>query len=535
MPEVLPDRIGRYRILGELGRGAMGIVYRGRDESLERDVAVKVVSVGDADDEALARFHREAKAAGRLQHPNIVTVYEFGDHEGRPFMALELLEGVDLQRAIADGLKPDPRASLPIILQILAGLGHAHEHGVVHRDVKPSNVFLPRGRPAKLMDFGIARLGGNTNVGFTTAGMVVGTPNYMSPEQAMGAAVDGRSDLFSVGLIVYELVTGERAYGGDSVVSVLFKIVHEPANLKLIPSGPQWEPLRDVVTRALAKRPADRHPDARSMAADLQDALLRLGGSVDVAAPSDLALMPRAAVRTRMLREAPTRRADPAPESLTLEPLPSASASGATSSGPALWIAGTLLVLAFALTGGGLYWLTRPEPPTPTVTPGTVMKTDRPVTTAASAFPQPSTASQLPTPQPAPTPVPVAAASPRPTTPPLAGTRPDLAPATTPVPVVESGSLEARLVRANDLMERGRYAQALEEARTVLRTHPSNAEARDLAGDAEAAILIEDSLKKARAALKEGRKDDALEDIRRGLTANPSEGRLLALFREATQ
>src|SRR5262245_33182093 len=137
----------------------MGVVYRGRDEGLERDVAVKVMSLGlGTDPDARARFRREAQSAARLQHPNIVTIYELGEHEGAPYMAMELLEGLDLQQAIQAGLRPAPRVTLPIVLQLLAGLGHAHDHGIVHRDVKPSNLYLPRGRPAKIMDFGIARL-----------------------------------------------------------------------------------------------------------------------------------------------------------------------------------------------------------------------------------------------------------------------------------------------------------------------------------------------------------------------------------------
>src|SRR5512145_763173 len=463
MAQVPPERIGRYRIIGELGRGAMGIVYRGRDESLERDVAVKVVSVGDADEEALARFRREAKAAGRLQHPNIVTVYEFGDHEGRPFMALELLEGVDLQHAIADGLKPDPRASLPIILQILAGLGHAHEHGVVHRDVKPSNVFLPRGRPAKLMDFGIARLGGNTGVGFTTAGMVVGTPNYMSPEQATGATVDGRSDLFSVGLIVYELVTGERAYAGDSVVSVLFKIVHQDPDLRLIPSGRQWEPLRDVVKHALAKKPDERFPDARAMASELQAAVLALGGTADLAAPSDLALMPRATMRTSVIREARTHKAEAAPESTTLEPVVTEPAQESIVARSALAAAAALVVMALGLVGVGLYWLMR-TPPVPTASAGATVSpmapASAPVVSTGQPTSEPTLAPQLrptasvPTPRPqdeGAAPMPPADPTPTPSIGPTAGPTPE--PVLTPLPA--GGSAERHIARANELMEKG--------------------------------------------------------------------------------
>ena len=149
-----PERIGRYRVAGLLGRGAMGVVYRAVDDSLDRAVAVKVMSAGAvADAEAWGRFKREARAVARLQHPNIVIIYELGEHEGLPFMALELLDGVDLQRAISAGLRPDPKVAIPVVLQVLAGLAHAHDHGIVHRDLKPSNVFLPYGRAAKLMDF----------------------------------------------------------------------------------------------------------------------------------------------------------------------------------------------------------------------------------------------------------------------------------------------------------------------------------------------------------------------------------------------
>ncbi|HSD26994.1 MAG TPA: serine/threonine-protein kinase, partial [Vicinamibacteria bacterium] len=298
----VPERIGRYQILGELGQGAMGTVYRGRDEALDRQVAVKVMSRGLADPDARARFLREAKAAARLQHPNIVVIYELGEHEGAPFMALELLEGVDLQRAIDSGIRPDPRATLPVVLQLLAGLGHAHEHGIVHRDVKPSNVFLPFGRPAKIMDFGVARLAG---AGMTTSGVVVGTANYMSPEQASAGEIDGRSDLFSAGLILYELVTGEKAYKADSIVAMIYKITHEPPDLSLIPEGREWERFRAVLTRALARKAADRYPDARAMSAELAQALVDLGGTVDGAAPADLALL---------VRPRPGSRVAPVPE-----------------------------------------------------------------------------------------------------------------------------------------------------------------------------------------------------------------------------
>jgi len=504
-----PARIGRYRILGLVGQGAMGRVYRGHDDSLERDVAVKVMSLGPVDADARARFEREAKAAARLQHPNIVTIYELGEHEGSPFMALELLEGIDLQRAIEGGLRPDPKVTLPIVLQVLAGLGHAHEAGIVHRDVKPSNVFLARGRPAKIMDFGVARLAG----GATTAGLVVGTPNYMSPEQVSAGEVDGRSDLFSAGLILYELVTGEKAYRGDTVVTLLYKIVHEQPDLDLIPKGPQWEKLNRVLARSLAKDPDGRYRDAHAMGAELAEALMDLGGSPDWMTRSDQALKVR------------TRPGEPA------RPAPVASAAGEPASSPATPVSprpwGLLTALAaalglgtIALLGVAAFLMMGPR--------------DRPSPSPAPSAPSPRVAASS-----SPSPRVAAPSSPSPT--PLPSSRPaEPSPAASPSPRVETPPptpppAEGRLDRGNDFMEKGRYAQALAEARAVLARDPNNADARALAGDAEAAILIEECVKKAKAALLAGDRDGALEEIKKGLAVNPSEGRLLALHRQATQ
>ena len=523
----LPGQIGRYRILGLLGKGAMGTVYRGRDESLERDVAVKVMSIGQADADARHRFLREGKAAGRLQHPNIVTIYELGEHEGQPFMALELLEGMDLQRAIEAGMRPDPKFTLPIVLHLLAGLGHAHEHGIVHRDVKPSNVFLPRGRPAKIMDFGVARLAG----GQTTAGTVIGTPNYMSPEQARGGALDGRSDLFSAGLILFELVTGEKAYAADSVVSLLFKIVQEEPDFERIPKGEPWKRLRAVLRRSLQKKPEDRYPDARAMAAELELALHDLGGSFDPAAGADQALLRGMTPRPTPVPTfvpAPTAAGPAAPAHLETAPGPGAALS--TPRPPArpnaLWLGGGVLaagVVALAVVGYLLLAQARPrtEPaggaalpaPAPTASP-TANATTRPSPSSAPARPLQPPALPSAAPSAAPAPTQALAEAPTPSAP---------APA------------DARIDRANEHMEKGRYAQALAEARAVLARDPDNADAKALAGDAEAALVIEDCVKNARAALKAGDREAALAEVRKGLAVNPSDARLLDLFREATQ
>jgi len=530
----VPERIGRYQILGELGQGAMGTVYRGRDEMLDRDVAIKVMSRGLADADARARFLREARAAARLQHPNIVVIYELGDHEGAPFMALELLEGVDLQRAIDGGIRPDPRATLPVVLQLLAGLGHAHEHGIVHRDVKPSNLFLPYGRPAKIMDFGVARLAG---LGTTTTGVVVGTPNYMSPEQVSAGELDGRSDLFSAGLILYELVTGEKAFKADSVVSIMYKILHEAPDLALIPEGRQWERLRAVLARALARRPEDRYADARAMSADVGQALADLGGTVDLTAPADQALLvrpkPRSTLRTVTTAEAPRLATPPfaAPprEPARSAPVPAPKRRSALAAG----LGGAALV-ALVATGAWL-WL-RPRAGT---APG-----------PASPSPEPSaTAAALPA-EPSPTPLATVAPAPA-ATPTPAGARPTATPAATPAgtptpptptpapaaaPAAAPGlSAEARLLRAEDFVERGRWPEALAEARALLEVQPRNARAAALAQQAEAEMVIDECLRNARAALQEGDRERALEEVRRGFVVRKNDPRLLAMHREVVQ
>jgi hypothetical protein len=514
----LPARIGRYEVQGALGQGAMGTVYRARDGTLERDVAIKVMSRGLSDADARARFLREARAAARLQHPNIVVIYELGEHEGAPFMALELLEGVDLQHGIERGVKPDPRATLPVVLQLLAGLGHAHDHGIVHRDVKPSNVFLPSGsRPSKIMDFGVARLAG---FGTTTAGAMVGTPNYMSPEQASGGAVDGRSDLFSVGLILYELVTGERAFQADTVVAIVYKILHEAPDLSLIPPKPEWERLRAVLTRALARSPDERFADARAMQAELALALLDLGGGSDWASsPAQEALL----VRTRAATSGTTAASAGASHG-TPAPPPARPPRGRRA---ALAVGGAALAASLAL---GVAWLAprRKAPPPPPPTPGSPPKTEAAAPSPAPASPPFARPSTPPAPAEPVRTRPPASPTPPPPTPPAG---PESPPATAPLDT----STPARLARARDLVARGRFADALAEARAVLEKEPTNAEASALAQQAEEEVVIEECLRNARAALREGDRDRALSEIRRGFLVRKNDRRLLDLHREAVQ
>ncbi|HET9315750.1 MAG TPA: serine/threonine-protein kinase, partial [Vicinamibacteria bacterium] len=277
----LPTRIGRYPILELLGQGAMGVVYRGRDESLDRDVAVKVIRGESLDDDSRAQFLKEARAAARLQHPGIVTVYELGEEEGAPFLAMELLEGQDLQRAMRGGALSDLPRALAVIDEVLGALGHAHARGIVHRDMKPSNVFLHLNAQVKILDFGVARLG----EGMTVTGRVVGTPHYMSPEQIRAERVDGRSDLFSTALIFYEMITGAKAYRPGSAVTIMYQIVHEDADLSRLPATPTGEALRTVLRRALARDRDARYPDAASFRSALAAAVLRGQAETSVAPP----------------------------------------------------------------------------------------------------------------------------------------------------------------------------------------------------------------------------------------------------------
>jgi serine/threonine-protein kinase len=507
-----PERIGRYRVLGLVGQGAMGVVYRGRDESLDRDVALKLIR-GASDAEARARFLREARAAARLQHPNIVTIYEAGEHEGAPFMAMELLEGVDLQRAIEGGLRPDPKVTLPIVLQLLAGLGHAHEHGIVHRDVKPSNLYLPRGRPAKIMDFGVARLG----EGSAATGLV-GTPNYMSPEQVSGGRVDGRSDLFSAGLILYELVTGEKAYRGDSVVALVYKIAHEDPDLSLLPLGGIWRQLRQVLAGALARDPEMRYPDAGHMQDELALALRDLGGKSDWTTASDRGLAFRSRAPSLV---APAAMAEPTP---AIAAPPAAFEHGSRGVRAGLAVAAVMAVAVFV---AGAVMLARsslsPGSPAPAATLASSA-----TATPRLAPPTVATATARPaTPPPATT----LAAGPRAPASPRSGPSESARPGATAAPVPADG----RVDRANDLLEQGRFAAALVEARAVLRRDPNNAEAKMIAAEAEAATVVETRIRNAREALKRGDRDAALAEVRAGLAVSSNDARLLALFRELTQ
>ena len=278
----------KFKVVRKLGRGGMGTVYEAQDPALERRVAIKTLTTDAfADAESRKRFEREARAAAKLQHPNIVTIYELGNfgRKDKPYIVMEYLEGSDLTSFIGGEHPMAFGEALDVAAQLCRALDFAHQHDVVHRDVKPSNIRLLDDGRVKIMDFGIARIEGGDQI--TRSGVMVGTPHYMSPEQIKGGKIDGRSDVFSAGCILYEMLAGRRPFHGDTAPTVLYKIVNEPPPplLKKKPNLPQE--VEDVLNRALAKNPEDRFQSAGEMAAEL-DKLLRVHHLSFPRVPADL-------------------------------------------------------------------------------------------------------------------------------------------------------------------------------------------------------------------------------------------------------
>jgi serine/threonine-protein kinase len=262
--------VGRYEITGELGRGAMGVVYKALDPTIGRTVALKTMRLdvhGLDAQEMVRRFQNEARAAGVLNHPNIVTIYDAGEEDGIFYIAMEFIEGTTLHELLAEKHVLPTDEVVQISRQICRGLDYAHSNGIVHRDVKPANIMLMPNGTVKIMDFGIAKSGGQV----TNTGQVLGTPNYMAPEQVKGRPLDGRSDLFSLGVILYEMLTGEKPFVGQNVTTIIYKIVNEtpitPRDLDVtVHPG-----LSAIVTKALAKAPDDRYQSGAELIRDLEN------------------------------------------------------------------------------------------------------------------------------------------------------------------------------------------------------------------------------------------------------------------------
>lgn len=284
------SQLGRYEIVSELGQGAMGVVYKATDPLIDRVVAIKTINLGlalEEKEEYEGRFYQEAKAAGRLSHPNIVTIYDVGKSGDVAYIAMEFLQGRELRDILNDGQVMSVEQVLDVVIQVALGLDYAHEHGIVHRDVKPSNIMVIRDGHVKITDFGIARM--ESAAVRTQTGMVLGSPKYMSPEQVMGKSIDQRSDIFSLGVMLYEMLTGKAPFVGENVNAIMYQTLNgvPPPPSSANPSVPDM--LNFIVAKALAKGLDDRYQNAKDLAEDLRACratLPRTSGNVGQTKPS---------------------------------------------------------------------------------------------------------------------------------------------------------------------------------------------------------------------------------------------------------
>ena len=268
--------LGKYQIQGVLGKGAMGVVYKAFDPNIARTVAIKTIHASlldtDMGRELLSRFRNEAQAVGRLNHANIVGIYEFDQDRGTPYFVMEYVEGQDLKSILKDGRKFTPDEAVNIVSAILSALAYTHQLGIVHRDIKPANVFITHDGQIKLADFGIARV---DNAELTQMGSVLGTPSYMSPEQCKGMKVDARSDLFSTGVVLYELLVGRKPFGGENTHAIMHSVLSsEPAR----PTSHDKEIPKEfdtIIRKALAKDLEHRYQNAEIFRNDLLKAVAR--------------------------------------------------------------------------------------------------------------------------------------------------------------------------------------------------------------------------------------------------------------------
>jgi len=513
----LTGRIGKYEIKESIGKGAMGQVYKAHDTVLDRDVALKVMAAQIADDAELKqRFEREARAVAKMPlHPNVAAVFDMGTHvDGSLFFAMEFLDGQDLQKTVREPPPLSLERKVTIIVQVLAGLAHAHKAGLVHRDIKPANIFIIKADgSAKITDFGVVRETGHSMTG---TGNIVGTADYMSPEQVKGEKVDSRSDLFSVGCMLFELVAGRRPFHSDNLMAIFYKITHEEANFNLIPQGADHDALMPILKKALAKKLDDRYKTAYEFAVDLREwlktyattassqsvleSLVELeapthapvplteapgvtvvpegaeyGPTVDLTrrAPRKGTLAPtRPGARTAVdsgpgatVRPGPTRLV-PAPPVVRVparpQPAPKASVLP--------WLAMAIALVAVGVAGW-LWWKSQQTTTTP------------PVTQAAAP----------PVTVPPPPPTTIATPAPPPVT---------AAPA--PPPVQASGRAAVSIRAAQGALDRGDFDRALVEAGKALDQDPGNRNAQQLQDRARAGQRALASVRVGEAALARG-------------------------------
>ena len=265
-PSGIPDyqTWGDFEVHGMLGQGAMGAVYKGRQLSLDRTVALKVLPPSlAADDNFVKRFELEAKAVARISSPHVVQVYAAGNHEGQEYFAMEFVEGTDLAKKLTDGYKPTYNEALDIVQQAARGLSAAGELGIIHRDIKPANMMITKKGIVKLMDFGLVKIASSETASLTMAGTLLGTVNYLSPEQGRGEQCDKRCDIYSLGIVLFELLTGRLPFLGDNPTSVLYQhnFVEAPSPRDIDPKIPEYH--QAVVLKCIQKKADDRYQDAR--------------------------------------------------------------------------------------------------------------------------------------------------------------------------------------------------------------------------------------------------------------------------------
>jgi len=451
------EQIGRYQIQSELGRGAMGIVYRARDPLIDRAVAIKTIRVDlPADELALfeARFFQEVRAAGSLNHANIVTIHDAGKEGGLVYVAMELLEGPSLADLLAAHTPVPPARIATIGAQIADALAFAHARGIVHRDVKPANIIVVGDRLPKLTDFGVARL---PNAEVTLGGTLIGSPKYMSPEQVSVQPVDGRSDVFSLGVVLYELLTGEAPFAGNDLHAVMRRVVHHdpPAPAALNPHVPAA--LDVIVRRAMAKRPEERYPSAREFAADLKR--FARGELITIKSTPGPAARPRAVPATgdETIELRPAAKSVPLPAAAK----PAAATDTETQPGPApaphrpfrraamlfgIPLLGFLAAVALSGIGGTPVDVTSSLPTAsgPIATRAVAPATEAPSALAPAVAPEPSAPSETATNSSVDvanqaSPAPATSAQSKPTTPPArTASTPPVAKAASPRPAPEA-------------------------------------------------------------------------------------------------
>jgi serine/threonine-protein kinase len=409
----MPDKIGRYQILERVGKGGMGVLYRGHDPVLDREVAVKVMLADFSEDteQMRPRFYREAKSAAKLQHRNIVTVFEFAEENNQPHIVMEFLRGSPLSTRMEEKPPLTLDDKLDIVTQLCSGLGYAHKEGIVHRDVKPANVFILQDGTVKLLDFGIAKLATST---LTRQGDVVGSAPYMSPEQIAGAQdLDGRSDVWSTGVLLYELLCGRKPFDGEGLTTVIAGILREqpPAIEQYAPGLPQQ--LIDVVSKALEKDRDKRYRSADELGRDLQ--LIRKTHQLNAPPPMDETRFASTNVLKALHDDRQKQSGTPADKTLHAPPSISSPPPAAGAAGSKTWMAAAVGAVALIGVAAGGYFMTRPDPaPVETIQtkPTNTPTQQQPTQTILPSPNAPSNAANTPSSPPAEK---LAAANPKPT------------------------------------------------------------------------------------------------------------------------